>query len=286
MKHITTCSIAKNLDVDSSIEHFLNENNETFVLDPEKLNEDFWAINESLERIALSDGASESYNSKLWAKLLCNHFIDKQSFDEFNLFIDNVIREYVLQHNLSEMSWSQISAYERGSFATFIGVDFDSFLNKLTTISIGDSVCLLFKEVKKEKIIKNKRKKRNNKSVRKIFQTTGFEYIPIYEIPDFSINPILLSTNSKLNNLNFHDSTKEVYLDKNQRYYLILGTDAISDWLINQAKILTPESSILSEMLSYTATELTNYLYQIVIKNRNNKSMKIDDSTLLILQIN
>lgn len=283
MKNITIFSIAKDVGQAGSSEVLFNKDESEFVLDPEQLNEDSWAFDEKLSKIAVSDGASESYNSKLWANLLCHQFINKEPLLEFDVWLNNVIYDYVSHHNLSNMSWTQVSAYERGSFATFIGVNINEFSNKLTTICIGDSVCLLFKEVKEEKLIK---KKRNKKLVRKIFQTINFEYIPMYEIPDFSINPTLLSTNRALNNFIFQDNIREIILDEKHRYYLVLGTDAISDWLINQAKILVPGSPILSKILQYTKKQLANYIYQTVIEKRNDKSMKVDDSTLIIFQIN
>jgi len=48
----------------------------------EKANEDSFAFSEDLTKFILCDGASESYNSQLWAKIICNSFINDDDINE------------------------------------------------------------------------------------------------------------------------------------------------------------------------------------------------------------
>lgn len=50
-------------------------------LGEEKANEDSFAFSIKDKALVLCDGASESYNSKLWAKLLCESFLNNSNLD-------------------------------------------------------------------------------------------------------------------------------------------------------------------------------------------------------------
>lgn len=75
-------------------------------------NEDVLALSDSANRFALSDGASDSFNSKLWAKLLANRFIADPGVSP--QWVDGALADYEAAHDVASMSWSKQAAFERG----------------------------------------------------------------------------------------------------------------------------------------------------------------------------
>jgi hypothetical protein len=111
--------------------------------DPEypKANEDKFAFSEDGRRLALCDGASESFNSKLWADLLARKFTaDPKVNPEW---VASALAEYSATHDFPSMSWSQQAAFERGSFATLIGVEEFEEHQAVEILAIGDSITML-----------------------------------------------------------------------------------------------------------------------------------------------
>ncbi|UTP23371.1 hypothetical protein NMB33_06365 [Burkholderia sp. FXe9] len=85
-------------------------------------NEDVLAFSDDGRRFALSDGASDSFNSKLWANLLANKYLDEPGLSEE--WIGKALADYAVAHDFASMSWSKQAAFERGSFATLLGGEF------------------------------------------------------------------------------------------------------------------------------------------------------------------
>ena len=83
-------------------------------------NEDCWALDKTLTCFALSDGASESYDSRAWAQLLVKKFARDPSFSP--VWVAEAVAEYVQCIDYGALSWSQQPAFERGSFATELGL--------------------------------------------------------------------------------------------------------------------------------------------------------------------
>ena len=62
------------------------------------------------QRLALSDGASESYDSRLWANLLATKFAEDPRFGPE--WLDAAVSAYHGEHDFAAMSWSQQLAFE------------------------------------------------------------------------------------------------------------------------------------------------------------------------------
>ena len=109
--------------------------------DRPEANEDVYAFSADRQRLAISDGASESYDSQLWAKLLTRKFADDASFDQ--QWLESAVSDYQSQHEFATMSWSQQLAFERGCFATLLSVEYDPDRRSVNVFGIGDSVAVL-----------------------------------------------------------------------------------------------------------------------------------------------
>ena len=105
-------------------------------------NEDAFKWSSGRSVLALSVGATESFDSKLWAQFLVRLFILKPELSMARL--DLAITAFTRRHDPQSMSWSRQAAFDRGSFATLLGVSFTPELDQAHLLGIGDSVALLF----------------------------------------------------------------------------------------------------------------------------------------------
>ena len=84
-------------------------------------NEDAYEIAPDAGKIAMSDGASESYDSRAWARLLACRFVENSQID--HRWLAEAITEYTTRVDYASLSWSKQAAFERGSFATLLGIE-------------------------------------------------------------------------------------------------------------------------------------------------------------------
>ena len=237
-------------------------------LDFPKSNEDFFCINDKGNSCALSDGASESYDSKSWAKILCNNFSKQSKRKLIGRFFNTKQLRKLLNvsrsefHNLfsnKTLSWSQQAAFKRGSFASLLGVIDHG--RSLEILSIGDSLALWQSQ---------------NKTVNTHL---------LSEVAEFDKPPLLISTNKieeelflKKENL-FRHSIK---IKKNDIYddSLYLMTDAIGKVILKFIK----EKNI-SYALKILKTDEAEFK-QWVISARSKKQIKTDDTTKIWIKTN
>ena len=219
-------------------------------------NEDKFAFSEDGRRLALSDGASESFDSKLWADLLVQRFIaDPKVRLEW---VASVLAEYSAAHEFKSMSWSKQAAFERGSFATLIGVEQFEEHDAVEVLAIGDSIALL---------------------------ADGGKLIhgwPFEDPGKFKERPTLLATVAGHNDFigvggfwTLHGKT--FHLEGLTDPRLICMTDALGEWALKDA---LAGGSGLAELLSI---QTEDQLSDLVLRERAEKRMRIDDSTLLVL---
>lgn len=226
--------------------------------DPEcpEANEDKFAFSEDGRRLALCDGASESFNSMLWADLLARKFIaDPKVNPEW---VASALAEYSAAHDFPSMSWSKQAAFERGSFATLIGIEQFEEHQTVDVLAIGDSITMLV-------------------DCGKLIHAWPFD-----DPEKFKERPTLLATLPAHNHFFSGNSFwtlhgKTFFLEKLTQPKLICMTDALGEWALKQA--LADDSGFI-ELLSLQTEE---QLAELVLKERAAKRMRIDDSTLLVL---
>jgi hypothetical protein len=218
-------------------------------------NEDAYAFSSDRQRLALSDGASESYDSMLWAKLLARKFADDPAFDEE--WMESVISVYQAEHHFAAMSWSQQLAFERGCFATLLAAEHDAVNRRLALFGVGDSVAVVDTEIVRA--------------------------WPLDRPDRFRERPTLLSTIRSHNEFTLtpdFESLARTELDLTvfSEPTLLCMTDALGEWTLRTAE---DDPGRLADLLAIRSEE---ELKALVVTERELKRMRVDDSTLAILR--
>ena len=84
------------------------------------INEDRRVFDAARGALALCDGASESFNSSVWAQILADKFVADPAVTPD--WLAGAVADYVSRHDFESMSWSRQASYERGSFSTLLGI--------------------------------------------------------------------------------------------------------------------------------------------------------------------
>lgn len=226
-------------------------------LDRPEANEDAYAFSADLQRFVLSDGASESYDSRFWANFLVRKFADDPCLN--HEWIESAVSKYHAEHDFNSMSWSQQLAYGRGCFATLLSAEHDSLNQRLTLFGVGDSVAVLF---------------------------VGLEVVRAWPLDDpekFKLRPELLSTIQAHNDFTLAPefgsrALLELDLATFPKPTLLCMTDALGEWTL---KMATQEPARLTDLLAIRSEE---QLAALVEAERKAKNMRVDDSTLAILE--
>jgi hypothetical protein len=222
--------------------------------------EDCFDVNEKQCKLVLCDGASESFDSQSWARLLCEHYIktDINIHSSPQALLSAVINEYNAKHVSEKLSWSKQAAFERGSFSTFLGVNLLS-KSRLHITAIGDTIAVL---------------------------TDGNERLksfPYEKAEGFLKRPNLLSTNQRHNDFFEHRNAyrKTWKLEEKLQQMLICMTDALAEWAFRNEEMGNPVWRDLIKISTY------NELMELVKKGRKGElvRMRVDDVSLIVLKI-
>jgi len=219
-------------------------------------NEDAFSLLANQGRIVVCDGASESFDAKIWARILADKFT---SFDLTSENLVSCLEEYESLHNRADLSWSKAAAYDRGSFSTLIVVQDLPDTKSINITAIGDSVVVL---TDGQKIIKS---------------------FPYSKSEEFLLAPTLLSTIGKHNDWlqseeSFLCSTEWSYRGMSSAY-LICMTDALGAWLFRCIEDGSPD--VLERVLKIRNED---ELAELVTLEREG-FMRRDDSTLIIARV-
>jgi hypothetical protein len=221
------------------------------------LNEDAWAADEAVTRIALSDGASESFDSRTWANLLVNAYALNPAFSSD--WLTKVLGEYLESVDYESLSWSKQAAFDRGSFATLLGVELAPNGSDIEVLALGDSVAF---HVRSDSLL------------------VSFPYTTPEE---FDARPLLLSTvaasNSFVTESGFFSRNSSSTWSIETGDLILVATDAVSQWVLNEHK---GENSALSFLSIVDCPEL----FETKIKElRFQRRIKVDDSTMIRLVV-
>ncbi len=224
---------------------------------PESI-EDAFALSPDCQTIALSDGASESFDSKSWANLLVNNFVIQPALDEN--WLTTQIQEYSAHHDFEGMSWSKQASFERGSFATLIGVECSIDHKSVDVLCIGDSLAVLL---------------------------DGSDYVDSFaytEASQFKQRPELLCTaiaqNSFLNSGDFFTRHHKTWSFEGKKApKLLCMTDALAEWALKSSEEGSPKWEYLCSITSESA------LAEFIKDARKQKLMRIDDATLIHVEL-
>jgi hypothetical protein len=109
--------------------------------DAETPNEDSYQLSRRLNVYTVCDGASISYDSALWSRIVARRFCMDKSLDRSWLL--GCIDEFNSKHDRESLSWAKQAAFDRGSFTSLLGVVIDHESSELRICAIGDSVAVL-----------------------------------------------------------------------------------------------------------------------------------------------
>lgn len=221
-------------------------------------NEDAYRVDAERGRVVVSDGASESFDAKSWARLLVDTFLDKEPSEAA---IAECVAAFGTLHDPESMSWSRAAAFERGSFGTLL-VAQEGEGDRLDVLSIGDSLAVVTDG-----------------------QTLLCQW-PYDTAEQFAEKPVLLSTKAELNVELLQDGNDRVVTatwnrgDAQGPAFLLCMTDALGAWLLSSTH--GGDTNALEQLLDIrdkTALET------LVERERDRGAMRRDDSTLIIALI-
>jgi hypothetical protein len=218
-----------------------------------QLNEDSYQYS-SKGTLALSDGASISFDSASWSKLLVRRYA---RYPEFSLrWLAAAIDDFSKLYDRDNLPWMKQASFDRGSFASLLGVKIidQKFLKVL---AIGDSLAVLCDghEIK--------------------------DTYPYQNAEQFSQSPLLLSTsgqeNSYLKDLDVsYDICAHWTFSGLTRPALLCMTDALGQWVLSMhANNYSPVATLLN------ITRQKEF-FKFVENERTLGRMKRDDTTLLV----
>jgi hypothetical protein len=228
--------------------------------DPQQpeLNEDKWAFNDPVDRAALSDGASESYDSRTWARLLVDAYVKDQCVSAE--WVHQLVSGYSRQIDYSALSWSQQAAFERGSFATLLGLELAPNRLEVEVLAIGDSLAVLVRD------------------------NALLESFPYVRPEQFDARPELLCTiageNAFVSEPGFvtNSSSRTWGIRPGDLVYLV--TDAVGHWILGGQG--DPDSTPIRLL---GAISNPGDFGELVLQLREQRRIRLDDSTVIRLRV-
>ena len=219
-------------------------------------NEDSYCLrlNAPVPRVAVFDGASESYAARKWSKLVAEEWGRKHDKDWG--WIDRAQTRYERNSNKTGLSWAQEVASDRGSFATVCYVDIEE--DWLNFCAVGDSCLFLIDD-----------------------KEITFSY-PYVSETQFTSAPLAVSSrpdNLKMNKDNLLMGMDRLRFRALGTKQILLATDAVSCWLLADNQQI--RAGRLAQLLN---CKNPFEFQQLVVEERTNKNMHIDDSTVVLLR--
>jgi hypothetical protein len=205
---------------------------------------------------ALSDGASVSFDSASWARILVRRYARKPEFTR--AWLAAAVAEFRKLYDRDSLPWMQQASFDRGSFASLLGVRIIDAGRLIQVFSIGDSLAVLC----------------DGDCIKATF--------PLATASEFSRSPQLLCTNPVQNAfLDKLDIEYDLVADWTFRGLrqpaLLCMTDALGHWLLSHRDDDPSPVSILRNVTTRTA------FARFVRDERAAGRMKRDDTTLIAL---
>jgi hypothetical protein len=205
---------------------------------------------------ALSDGASVSFDSASWARILVRHYTRNPEFTRE--WLSGAIAEFGRLYDRETLPWMQQASYDRGSFASLLGVRVIDEGRLIQILAIGDSLAVLC----------------DGDCIKATF--------PFSAASSFTRSPQLLCTNPAGNVfLDGVDLAYDLVADWTfaglKQPALLCMTDALGHWLLTQRDCDASPISLLRQVQTPRA------FARFVHEERAAGRMKRDDTTLIAL---
>jgi hypothetical protein len=205
---------------------------------------------------ALSDGASVSFDSASWSRILVRRYARKPEFT--TKWLNAAIAEFRKLYDRNNMSWVQQASFDKGSFASLLGVRVVDEGRLIQVFSIGDSLAVLC----------------DGDRIAATF--------PFAAASEFSRSPQLLCTNPMqnvfLDKVDFdYDLVADWSFAGLERPALLCMTDALGHWFLSQRDRGRSPINVLRKLKTAKA------FARFVAEERAAGRLKRDDTTLLAL---
>ena len=230
-------------------------------------NEDRLCTDDDARLYVMSDGASESFDSQLWAEVLVQQASSGIPRTHFTRWLKQAIARYEERSGPAQLSWSREAAFARGSFASLLVV---SLLDaNIEVVAIGDTIALLA----------------SRDAITHTF--------PYSESEQFQQRPQLFSTlRSRHSNQFFRGLLRSLIYEKRRQLfggvarwhypashssYLICVTDALGEWLLRK------DERSYARLKAIQGVRTPEQLAELVAKARIEDRMRRDDSSLILI---
>ncbi|MCX5690327.1 MAG: protein phosphatase 2C domain-containing protein [Planctomycetota bacterium] len=219
---------------------------------PDYANEDSFACDAAAQRFCMSDGAGQSYAPALWADMLTRAWVQQTGVVATAKGMEGVIERFNQECGAENLSWSRAAAFERGTFATLLGLRLRE--NRLRVLALGDSLMVITSP------------------------EGNVATFPYDDAEAFDTAPQLLSTLPAANRVftprTLRDRARVWKITRNTQ--VLLMTDALGCWLLkHQAD--EPSRARLADIRTGEA------LAEFVHTERSRGTLKTDDTTLVHL---
>ncbi|TRU47945.1 MAG: protein phosphatase 2C family protein [Microcystis aeruginosa Ma_QC_Ca_00000000_S207] len=232
--------------------------------------QDDFSYNEAKNCFAIADGATQSFYSSIWSRLLVEHFwenpdIDKENWKKWlkpiqEKWLEEVRNKLEIAKRDDNPAWIEIqnrlNCFESAT-STFIGLQFIENQAKISIV--GDSCLFIFKG-------------------NQLIQTHLLK-----KSTNFNDRPGYFGSRSK-NNDDYEPEFLDIELKYEQhsdKLYFVLATDALAEYIF---KYTEQQRDILTTLLKInTEQEFENFV--AVARHDDTIKMKNDDVTLMILEV-
>ena len=174
--------------------------------------EDFIGINEQNCRFAVADGATEAFDARSWAQRLAHNWVRSDSALTAETFHDWIAAEGLALHsswNELTLPWYAEEKARKGSFAAFVGVEFNlaAEVPSWKAIALGDA-CLF--HCRDGSLLKS---------------------LPLSDAASFNSAPLLVASDPAL----YRSSAHALVIDSGacqNKDVLLLLSDAVAAWYL------------------------------------------------------
>lgn len=217
-------------------------------------NEDAWAIHTPSGAVVVFDGATESFAARRWVSILAAQWRAQGHVDLA------AAQATYRESSPRASSWAQEQAAARGSFTTIAALTPD--VKAWNTQIVGDSAVLILRD------------------------GVIIQARPFTSATEFSSAPDALASHHDLCDAgieSLQSGTQELeipYVRPNESTHVVLATDAVAAWL------LVDEAAARAERVrALLACGEDRDWGDLVRRERASGSMKVDDSTVVILTV-
>ena len=220
--------------------------------------EDFIGVDEQNCRFAVADGATEAFDAGSWAERLAHNWVRSDGALTAEAFQEWTTAEGLALHaswNQLKLPWYAEEKARKGSFAAFVGVEFDlaAEVPSWKAIALGDA-CLF--HCREGSLIKG---------------------LPLSEAASFNSAPLLVASDPAL----YPSSASGLVIDSGvcqNNDVLFLLSDAVAAWYLEHFK-----QSDFSDLMKRNDTAAVTAFFE---NERNAGRMKNDDIAVIRLEVN